>query len=258
MVYQVSLLFGIELSWKLSLFVFAGAVSSYNFHWYLTPPEAENASAKVAWNISNRQIHFVLAVIGLLTAGIAALQLLAYWPWLLLTGAVTFLYSAPKIPHPVFGILRRIAVAKTIYLAFAWTLITAFLPLLISETDLTIIHLWYFLNRFFFIYAICILFDYRDVAADRKAGIRSLITLFSEKGVDRLFLFSILLAIVFQFLLSVAVPAAYTIALLLPMVILILLYRKAKRNFSDYLYYFVLDGLMMLAAPLLVLAKFAR
>jgi hypothetical protein len=49
-----------------------------------------------------------------------------------------------------------------------------------------------------------------------------------------------------------------TLALLIPGFILSLLYFYSKRNFSDYLYYFILDGLMMLSAPLLLLAKFAR
>ena len=47
-------------------------------------------------------------------------------------------------------------------------------------------------------------------------------------------------------------------ALVVPGIILSLLYYPSKRNFSDYLYYFILDGLMMLSAPLLLLAKFAR
>jgi hypothetical protein len=35
------------------------------------------------------------------------------------------------------------------------------------------------------------------------------------------------------------------------------LYSYAKKTTSDYLYYFLLDGLMALSAPILILAKFA-
>ena len=35
--------------------------------------------------------------------------------------------------------------------------------------------------------------------------------------------------------------------------VVLALYKTAKRNFSDYLYYFVLDGLMMLSALLTTL-----
>ena len=43
--------------------------------------------------------------------------------------------------------------------------------------------------------------------------------------------------------------------LLTPALLLISLYKYAKRNFSDYLYYFVLDGLMMLSGLLLWLVS---
>jgi len=43
------------------------------------------------------------------------------------------------------------------------------------------------------------------------------------------------------------------IVLLIPGFILVLLYPYAKRNFSDYLYYFVLDGLMMLSGLLMLI-----
>jgi hypothetical protein len=43
--------------------------------------------------------------------------------------------------------------------------------------------------------------------------------------------------------------------LLVPGVIVLLLYNYAKRNFSDYLYYFILDGLMMLSALLMLVFR---
>jgi 1,4-dihydroxy-2-naphthoate octaprenyltransferase len=113
-------------------------------------------------------------------------------------------------------------------------------------------------NRFFFIYAICILFDYRDVEEDKKAGIRSLITYLNEKGIDLLFWGSIIVVFITSALLVPYLSITSIIALLIPAILLSLLYYPSKRNFSDYLYYFILDGLMMLSAPLLLLIKFAR
>jgi hypothetical protein len=37
------------------------------------------------------------------------------------TAFITFLYSAPKVPYQIFGWLKKIAIGKTIFLAFAWT-----------------------------------------------------------------------------------------------------------------------------------------
>jgi 4-hydroxybenzoate polyprenyltransferase len=48
-------------------------------------------------------------------------------------------------------------------------------------------------SRFFFVYACCLIFDYRDREDDRAAGIVSMITLLNEKGIDRLFYGSMIL-----------------------------------------------------------------
>jgi 4-hydroxybenzoate polyprenyltransferase len=258
MVYQTCFLFSIPFSFPLAAFVFSGSVCSYNFHWYLTPPQVQEPSEKEVWNICNKRIHLILFIIGLLGAGVCSLVLVKHWFWLGITAFLTFLYSAPKISHPAFSSLRNIALGKTIFLAFAWMHVTTLLPLVMNLYSLDMHHVWFAVNRFFYIYAICVLFDYRDVEEDRKSGIKSLITFVHEKGVDILFWGSITVVAVTQFLLLDYFTITETIALLIPVVILSLLYYPSKTSFSDYLYYFVLDGLMMLSAPLLLLIKFAR
>jgi 4-hydroxybenzoate polyprenyltransferase len=258
MAYQAAMLFSFDLSFVLAGFVFSGTVCSYNFHWYLTPPGIEQLSPKLAWNISNRKLHFFLFILGGIGAGVFGLLLIQHWKLLLLTAAFTFLYSAPKIKHPLFSQLKKIAIGKTIYLAFAWTHVTALLPLLMNVGHFSWVHLVYVINRFFFIYAICILFDYRDVEHDRRAGIKSLITYLNKKQIHRLFWFSVGIAFATTIIMLNEFLLPDVIALLIPVIILALLYRRAQRNFSDYFYYFVLDGLMMLSAPLLLLTKFAR
>ena len=154
--------------------------------------------------------------------------------------------------------MKKIAIAKTIYLASAWTHVTALLPLLMNVEYFQASHLLYVIHRFFFIYAICILFDYRDVEYDRKAGIRSLITWLNTEQIHLLFWLSVLVAGATGLALLNQLMLPAIVALLIPLCILGLLYRTAQKNFSDYFYYFVLDGLMMLSAPLLLLTKFAR
>jgi hypothetical protein len=48
------------------------------------------------------------------------------------------------------------------------------------------------------------------------------------------------------------------IILTVPVVIMACLYNPAKKTSSDYVYYFLLDGLMAVSAPILILAKFAH
>ncbi len=258
MVYQAFLLFGVQFPLALYLFVFFGSVCSYNFHWYLTPPEIPGASYKQRWNLSRRSLHLLLAVVGIVGAAVCSFLLLEHWFWLGVTGLFTFLYSAPMIPYEPFTWLCKIAIGKTIYLAFAWAHITSSLPLLVERNGLSAEQAWYLANRFFFIYAICIVFDRRDVESDRKAGIKSLITWLDEKGVDRLFWVSQAVVLITTVMLTRWMPVLDAFALLVPAIIMGLLYQSSKRSKSDYLYYFLLDGLMALSAPILILLRFAR
>jgi hypothetical protein len=79
-----------------------------------------------------------------------------------------------------------------------------------------------------------------------------MITYLDERGVDRLFYFSLVVFAVFTIsLLFLHFTLLRVLVLLIPGLILAGLYPYAKRNYSDYLYYFVLDGLMMLSALLM-------
>ncbi|RYZ26731.1 MAG: hypothetical protein EOO10_14740 [Chitinophagaceae bacterium] len=258
MTYQTAILFGLDFPVALYIFVFCGSVCSYNFHWYLTPPDVPNASGKLKWNLTNKNLHLTLFIVGLLGAAVTALLLIEHWLWFSFTAFFTFLYSAPMINHPLTVWLRRIAVGKTIFLSLAWMHVTALLPLLIEADTITMAHVVYVLNRFFFIYAICIVFDRRDVENDRRAGIKSLITYLNAKGVDRLFWASLILVFITAGFMIKWLSLPDVLILTLPAVIMGLLYEHSKRNTSDYLYYFLLDGLMALSAPILILAKFAR
>jgi 4-hydroxybenzoate polyprenyltransferase len=258
MVYQVSILFSIPFSFAMAGFVFSGSVCSYNFHWYLTPPNVENLTEKTRWNISNKKLHLILFIIGGIASAVFSFLLIEHWIWLGITMFLTFLYSAPKIPHPLFYFLRKVAVGKTIFLAFAWTHVTTLLPLVVHLKTLEAPHIWFVVNRFFYIYAICIVFDYRDVEEDKKAGIKSLITFLNERGIDILFWGSLLVFLFSSYVLLRYFYPLDIMALIIPAIILSLLYYPSKKNFSDYLYYFILDGLMMLSVPLLLLTKFAR
>lgn len=258
MVYQASLLFGTGFRFSLYAFVFFGSVCSYNFHWFLTPPGVPSTSYKLRWNLTNRKLHLVLALLGGVGSVVSCYLLREHWIWLGMTAFFTFLYSAPMIPHPAFTWLRRIAIGKTIYLSAAWTHVTALLPLVIEAKDFSAPHIWYVINRFFFIYAICIVFDRRDVESDRKAGIKSLVTSLSAKGIDRLFWSSQAIVLLTCLLLTQWLSLTDVAILFLPALVMSVLYEPSKTSRSDYLYYFLLDGLMALSAPILILAKFAR
>ena len=82
-----------------------------------------------------------------------------------------FFYSAPKIPLPYFRFLKQVAIGKTIFLTAVWTYVTAILPVFIAGEHFNHEMKWFAASRFFLIYGICILFDYRDRTDDREEGI---------------------------------------------------------------------------------------
>ena len=257
MVWQTYYLFDLPTYYPFVFFVFFGSLCSYNFHWYLTPG-LYGGSYRTHWSVRNKNLHLVLFVIGFFGCAWYCVRLLEYWPWLMATAFITFLYSAPKIPFTIFAHLKKIAIGKTIFLALVWTHITAVLPLLLQDIDWQTQHFLFAVNRFFLIYPICILFDYRDRDEDKKEGIKSMITLFSEQGVNRLFYVCIAVFIITSMgLYLTGMPLGNSIALFIPGLIVMLVYDHSKRITSDYYYYFFLDGLMMFSAILLYIFSFS-
>ncbi|MFZ9388418.1 MAG: UbiA family prenyltransferase [Chitinophagaceae bacterium] len=235
-------------------FVFFATICSYNFHYYFTT-HSLIPSPRIQWQKKNRTLLLLLFLGGASGATICFIELRAYWPWLLPAAVATFLYSAPKLPHPVFHRLRKVAFGKTIFLAFIWMYVTTVLPYIVSGQTWNDTSTIYALSRYFFIYAICILFDYRDREDDRAEGVRSLVTFLSDRNINRLFYFALFAYILFTAWLGLrGFTADYLIMLFIPGIILLLLYNYARRHFTDMLYYVILDGLMALSAILMMIA----
>lgn len=233
-------------------FAFCATVCSYSFHWWLTP-DMESPSERLHWLKKNRTVHLVLGIAGLAGAAGFGFLLRDHWPWLLLAAFITFLYSAPKIPHPWFTLLRRVALGKTIFLAFVWMYVTTLLPLQVSGQPWRGDFFLFAASRFFLIYAICILFDYRDREYDRSIGIRSLVTWLNEKGILALFILSLLAFAGFTAAMSLYGYSITIIGILLaPGIVIAALYRPATGKWagSDRIYYLLLDGLMAFSAVL--------
>jgi 4-hydroxybenzoate polyprenyltransferase len=256
MIWQTTwLLLGAAPPGRLLGFAFFSTICSYNFHWYLTPKSA-SPSRRVQWTHRHKALHFVLCLTGIVGAAVYFFYLLPFFPALCIAAFLTFLYSAPKLPQRAFRQLQKIAIGKTLFLTFVWVYVTTVLPLILADVQWNFSYVLFTAGRFFLIYGICIIFDYRDREDDKAQGIRSLITLLDEKGVDRLFGISMALFFLSNFALAFYHYPAYSIFLLvIPGIVTAALYRESKRNFSDDLYYIVLDGLMMFSGLLMFLFR---
>ena len=253
MTWQSSHLLQLPISSDYYWFVFFATICSYNFHWFLTP-HSQNAGERIRWSAHHKNIQGLLYFAGVIGSVIFFYKLRQHWFALFFATLLTFLYSAHKIPLPFFRFLKQVAIGKTIFLATVWTYVTTMLPVFIARLHFSHEMKWFAASRFFLIYSICILFDFRDRADDKEEGIRTMVNYFEEPGVDRLFLFSCIAFIIFTFgLLFTGVSFITILILILPGIILYSIYGRAKKSVSDYLYYFVLDGLMMLSALLMAI-----
>jgi 4-hydroxybenzoate polyprenyltransferase len=234
-------------------FVFFSTLCSYNFHYYLTF-HSVLPSERIKWAATYRWIHAVFFLIGLAGAAYFGYKLLPHWPWLVPDVVATFLYSAPKIPHWLFRSLRKVAIGKTIFLAFLWMYVTTVLPVVVVDGPLDSTFFLFVTSRFFLIYAICVLFDCRDREDDKAAGVRSLITYLDDYSVRALFFCSIAvfglstIALVFH-----GFRLVDMLIILIPGIIVAFSYEESRRNFSDVYYYFFLDGMMALSALLMLI-----
>lgn len=251
MVHQVSNLFHLQYNFASYMgFVFFSTICSYNFHWYLTP-HTVSENRRTLWTQQHKSVHLLLIILSFVGASLFFLPLMEYWIWIGISVFLTFLYSAPKLPFKPAYFLQKIAVGKTIFLALVWMYVTSILPIILSGEIWGAKQILFCVGRFFFIYAICIIFDLRDREQDRRDGIRSMITFFNDKGINALFYSSLFVySIVTISLYNYGISVLVIVVLLLPAFIVTALYRYTKRNFSDYLYYFLLDGMMALSALL--------
>jgi len=256
MTYQTIHLFGnIHVSFDLLLFIFFSTVCSYNFHWYLSSFSL-TPSTRIFWTFRHKTLHIIFYFTGLAGSLFYFYLLRDHWIAISFGAFVTFLYSAPKLPQTLFRDLKKIAIGKTLFLAFVWTYVTTILPVIVSNVMWRSDFIYFILSRFFLIYSICILFDYRDREDDRRENIHSMITFLNERGINNLFAVSLILFVATTIRLYWYNYSWVLVAtLLIPGMFVAALYNYAKREFSDYLYYFVLDGLMMLSALLMVVFR---
>ncbi|MBO9617679.1 MAG: hypothetical protein J7539_01480 [Niabella sp.] len=232
-------------------FVSFSTLASYSIHWYLTNADIEITASRTDWLKQHKQIHALFFIVSAVGTGIYLLQLIDYWVYLLPAVGLTLLYSAPKFPHPVFKKLGKYILGKTFLLAAMWTYVTAVLPFFIVHASWEIPFYIYVINRFALLFAICILFDIRDRQFDKQTGVKSLITILPMKKIKILFTLFIALNFASSVVLYIYSQEITTaIFLSLPALFTYFLYPFAIKSKNDYLFYFILDGLMALTAVL--------
>jgi hypothetical protein len=253
--YATLLLFNLQVSLLHVAFMCCATMSAYCMHWYYTPSALHNSSRE-AWSITHKNtlaLFFIIAVsISMYIATLLLKTHLLYYAPLVVA---TFIYTAPKLPFSAFASMRTKVVAKTLYLTLAWTYATSILPLLLTGVVWKNEYSSYCWHRFYLIFAICLLFDYRDKEIDMLSGIKSVLK-FATKGVIKTVLqVLITLSIISNLNLINTISTAHFIINFIPIILMMLTYQKSIVTKSDLWYYGVLDGLLFISAIIIVLLQ---
>ncbi len=243
-------IFNLNSESGLYLFVFFATLTSYSFHWYLTP-DVHSSSQRYIWVKNNKILLLVLFVLGVTGVMFFIYTLRDHLLVLFFMSALTFFYSASKIPFRPFIYLKRIIIGKTIYLAFVWTFVTVILPLILNGRNWDPHYTIFILNRFFLIFPVCLLFDYRDRDEDREQNIKNIVGIISLKALRIFYYTCLLFFFIFAFILLKINFSPYPfIILVVPGFFLLFSFGYSIKTKSDYWYYFYLDGLMMMSPVL--------
>jgi len=245
--------FSLPVNSNLLLFIFFGTLCSYSFHWYLSR-QHEHIQPRELWSIRYKKLLLFILLSSFVFSFIFFIKLNEYYRLLVPLLFFTFLYTAPKIPFKPFSLLQKYVFAKTLYLTVVWSVVTVVIPLVISA-DKWIAEFTYFtLNRFFMIFAICILFDLRDKEIDRHHGVKSIITILDKGKIRMIFFCSLVLSGVFSFaLLKYGFRFWDILILLIPVIFVGFADNKDRQGKSELWFYLYLDGLMMLSGILFLL-----
>ena len=244
MTYGTIHLFSLQLDLDFFILVFFSTLASYCLHWYYTS-DIDLEGLRSRWNSKYKNLLLILFVLSLVVIGFVFLVRPRWILFFIPTAIATLIYTAPKLPIKIFKKLEGRALAKTFYLTSIWVYVTCILPIQVSAIEINMLVVFYIACQFLFIYLICLLFDYRDHKKDNF----NFILINTNKHFNKLFQF---ISVVFLIMLSIfyiiSSDTLTTLALLLSFLVIYLSLKKSINTQSDYWYYFVLDGCMMLPA----------
>lgn len=199
-------------------------------------------SNSVLWLRLNQKNILFLISLSLLTCVIVAINL----PFkiifaLIITGIISIAYFISGLE------LRNKPFTKSLLVAIAWIFTTCIIPVLFFSTTIIQLELIiYAAKNTLFFYALCLIFDNRDVLIDRQQGVKTFASFYSTKTNN---------VIVYMCISVHLIIALYTKTFFIDCIVSIaavLLAMRSLKNKSELFYLFYIDGLILLKALLVL------
>ncbi len=233
------------------LTVFSATLGQYNIHYYIKR-SADPGSDRFFWSIQHKKIHLILNIVG------AIGLIIGFWGMrpqkyivLGVIAVITILYSFPFLPFKRKRRLKDFGLLKILTLSFVWTLITVWFPV-VSISPITKEVQVVFIQRFVFIFILCLPFDIRDMKNDQLEGIRTIPNSIGKKNTFLLANFSLLIFLILSFLhFRMSQEFWEFIAMLASAIVTYFMIDLSRRKTSDLYYLSAIDGMMMLQPVLL-------
>jgi len=247
--------FNDEINFKIIVLVFSSTFCSYALHrvYPILKNKTINNSNIILWTKNHLSIIIFFMMVCAFASAITFFKLNLEGKLLLIFLAfTTLLYSLPLYKSKR---LKDYPFTKVFLIGITWGLVCSVLPL-ISSNNLFANNLLVltFLEKCFFIIAITLPFDIRDLKFDKIENVKTIPYLIGVSNtviLSQVLLLISLLIVMFFYQLSVFQILVYIIIYLLTF----FLVRNANNKQSDKYYFLYLDGLMILLAVGLAFQK---
>jgi len=154
--------------------------------------------------------------------------------------------------------LRDFDYIKIFLVAIVWGVITVLMPILERTTDLTLSHFLILSERMFFIFAITLPFDIRDLKIDAHIAVKTIPSMIGIKKTKKLALFSLVLVMVFAGM-NVYLGTyqlVHFVAIMISCFSTLLFVNYSDKTDADYFFTGLMDGTMILQFLLVMLMGF--
>jgi hypothetical protein len=238
-------------------------VNIYTFHYYLKSLKPGDDDRLIWYRTHKHWIRF------LLFAGSCVISYLVFIHfkilfgyqniiWTLLIPLLSLTYSLPILPGG--RALRHVGWLKLPLLSFVWSFTTVLLPIFYSEKkmvdDIEVQAI--FINRLFFVMALCVLFNVRDYEEDKNDNVMTPAVVLGPEKILTYGKWILTIVNIATAVLLIRVFKFQTvfehIAIAVPVVLLFLLFQFFSFKKSEIEFLILNDGLMPVKALLLIFA----
>lgn len=240
----------VPLRFPLLLFAFCGTLFIYHSATALNPQanHFEPLTMRERWISRNKVLIRIYMAVGL-SGMLYSVFFLHTWSIivLLFLGLISVFYNYPvPVPHRMIR-FRNIPGLKLILIAFVWTGTTVWIPFLESgSTDI-----YFFsalsLQRFFFLIALTIPFDIRDLSLDQQQSIRTIPSMVGVNAAKYLSLAFLLLSEGTILIMDRLHPSGVSVSLSITNLVTLVLISTKKIKKDDMYYLVYLDGMLILS-----------